>query len=153
MEEGLLQPQEVVQSRFPISGLIPFKNVDELVLFQHFIERGLALPTSDFLRGLLSFFLWDLDPSSEFQSILHLSNFVHFCEAFLEIQPYWNLFHYLFHLKPQPKSNNPHQIGGCGFQLNLGWGSMYIDYSTLNSLYGWKNYWFYIRNHAPPLPR
>jgi hypothetical protein len=30
---------------------------------------------------------------------------------------------------------------------------MYIDYSTLNSLYGWKNYWFYIRNHAPPLPR
>ena len=49
MEEGLLQPQEVVQSRFPISDLIPFKNVDELVLFQHFIERGLALPASDFL--------------------------------------------------------------------------------------------------------
>ena len=86
-------------------------------------------------------------------SILHLSIFVHLCEAFLGIQPHWNLFCYLFHLKPQPDSNNPSRIGGYGLQLNQGQGSEYLAYSTPTSLSGWKNWWFYIGNHAPTLPR
>ena len=86
-------------------------------------------------------------------SILHLSIFVHLCEAFLGIQPHWNLFCYLFHLKPQPDSNNPSRIGGYGLQLNQGQGSEYLAYSTPTSLSGWKIWWFYIGNHAPTLPR
>jgi len=115
------------------------------------VERGLALPTSDFLRGLLSFYgvqIHHMNPNS----ILHLSIFVHLCEAFLGIQPHWNLFCYLFHLKPQPDSNNPSRIGGYGLQLNQGQGSEYLAYSTPTSLSGWKNCWFYIGNHAPSLP-
>jgi len=48
VEEGLLQPKEIVQWRAPESDISPYDNVDELVLFQHFFERGLALPGSDF---------------------------------------------------------------------------------------------------------
>ena len=49
--EGLFQPREVVQWRFHDSDSMSFENVDELILFQHFVERGLALRTTDFLQG------------------------------------------------------------------------------------------------------
>ena len=127
VEEGLLQSREVVQWRESGSDVAPFKNVDELILFQQFAKRGLALPTSQFLRDLLSFYgiqIHHLVPNS----ILQLSIFVHFCEAFLGIQPHWNLFAHLFHLKPQPNSTNPSQIGGCGFQFNQWRGSEYIKF-------------------------
>jgi len=82
--EGLLRPREVVQWRFHDSDSMSFENVDELILFQHFVERGLALRTTDFLQGLLSFYgiqIHHLNPNL----ILHLLIFVHFCEAFLGI--------------------------------------------------------------------
>ena len=56
----------------------------ELVLFQHLVERNLALPASDFFQGLLRFYgiqIHHLNPNS----ILHVSIFVHFYEAFLGI--------------------------------------------------------------------
>ena len=84
VEEGLLQSREVVQWRESGSDVAPFKNVDELILFEQFAKHGLALPTSQFLRDLLSFYgiqIHHLVPNS----ILHLSDFVHFCEAFLGI--------------------------------------------------------------------
>jgi hypothetical protein len=34
----------------------PFEGVDEIVLFQYFIERGLALLTSYFFCGLLFYY-------------------------------------------------------------------------------------------------
>lgn len=135
VEESLLEPRKVFQRRESVSDAAPFENVDELVLFQQFIECGLTLPASYFLRGLFSFYVHHLNPNS----ILHLSIFVHFYEAFLGMQPHWNLFCYLFHLKPQPNSINPSRIGGYGFQLNQGPGFKYLEYSTPNSLSGWKN--------------
>ena len=46
-----------------------------------FAERGLALPASDFFRGLLDYYKIEhvhLNPNE----IFHTSLFVHFCEAF-----------------------------------------------------------------------
>jgi hypothetical protein len=33
-------------------------------------------------------------------SVLHIAIFVHLCEAFLGIELHFDLFYYLFHLKP-----------------------------------------------------
>jgi hypothetical protein len=51
------------------------------------VERRLALPASDFFKGLLDYYGIDylnLNPNG----IFHVSVFVHFCEAFLGIKPH-----------------------------------------------------------------
>jgi hypothetical protein len=53
------------------------KNPDEIPRFAKFVERGLALPASDFFKGLLNYYDIDylnLDPNG----IFHVSVFVHF---------------------------------------------------------------------------
>ena len=47
------------------------------------------------------------------QSILHLSIFTHFCEAFLGILPHFHLFQYFFILVPVPNATKPAVVGGC----------------------------------------
>jgi hypothetical protein len=67
------------------------KNPDEIPMFTRFVERGLALPASDFFKGLLDYYgieYLNLNP----HGIFHVSIFVHFCEAFLGIKPHWVLF-------------------------------------------------------------
>lgn len=96
---GLLQERSMVEWHPAGTDESRFELTNESVLFTDFVERGLALPPSDFFRGLLHFYklhLFHLNPNS----IVHISIFVHLCEAFLGIQPHFNLFRYLFYLKP-----------------------------------------------------
>jgi hypothetical protein len=82
------------------------KNPDEVSMFARFVERGLALPASDFFKGLLQYYgieYLNLNPNG----IFHVFVFVHFCEAFVGIKPHWILFRKFFHLKPQPSANDP----------------------------------------------
>jgi hypothetical protein len=67
------------------------KNPDEIPVFTQFAERGLALPASNFFKGLLEYYgieYLNLNPNG----IFHTSVFVHICEAFLGIKPHWVLF-------------------------------------------------------------
>jgi hypothetical protein len=67
------------------------KNPDEISMFARFVERGLAVPTSDFFKGLLRYYVieyMNLKPNGMF----YVSVFVHFCEAFVGIKPHWVLF-------------------------------------------------------------
>jgi hypothetical protein len=55
--------------------------------FTIFLKLGLALPSCSFFRGLLYFYgleLHHLNPNS----ICHIAIFIHFCEAFLGIEPH-----------------------------------------------------------------
>jgi hypothetical protein len=73
---------------------------------ERFVERGLALPASNFFKGLLEYYgieYLNLNPNG----IFHTSVFVHFCEAFLGIKPHWVLFRKFFRVKPQPSANDP----------------------------------------------
>jgi hypothetical protein len=84
--EGLLQGQDIIQWRPSFRQFFPQENVDEIILFLHFIKRGLALHASNFLCGLLYFYgiqIYHLNPNS----IAHVAIFVHLCEAFLGIEP------------------------------------------------------------------
>jgi hypothetical protein len=126
------------------------ENVDEIITFYHFVERGLALPSCSFFRGLLYYYgleLYHLNPNS----ICHISIFIHFCEAFLGIGPHWDLFRFLFRVKPQPTSKKLSIVGGAGIQLPQQAGDKYLSYKFPSNLPGWKNHWFYTENHAPQL--
>jgi hypothetical protein len=97
--EGLLQGQDVIQGRPSFRHLFPQGKVDEIILFLHFVKRGLVLPASNFLHDLLYFYgiqIHHLNPNS----IAHVAIFVHLCEAFLGIEPHFALFRFLFCLKP-----------------------------------------------------
>jgi hypothetical protein len=85
VDECFLQPKEVIPWCPATGDKRPYERAEEIVLFQYFIERGLALPTSDFFRGLLFHYgiqLHHLNPNL----ILHITIFVHFCEGFLGIK-------------------------------------------------------------------
>jgi hypothetical protein len=62
------------------------KSEDEILMFARFAERRLALPASDFFKGLLGNYgveYLNLNPNG----IFHTAVFVHFCEAFLGSSP------------------------------------------------------------------
>jgi hypothetical protein len=116
------------------------------------VERGLALPASDFFKGLLGYYdieYLNLNPNG----IFHTSVFVHFCEAFLGIKPHWVLFRKFFRVKPQPGASNPKVVGGAGIQLGEDAAEQYLAYKLVDSNTDWKMRWFYITNHHPGLPR
>jgi hypothetical protein len=110
--EGFLQEKSLFNWRPSFRELRPMENMDEIVSFYHFSERGLALPTCSFFRGLLYFYgleLHHLNPNS----IRHIAIFIHFYKAFLGIEPHWDLFRFLFRVKQQPTSKNPSVVGGA----------------------------------------
>jgi len=113
---GLLQAQGVIQWRAGEGEDYPMEITLETVVFRDFVKRGLALPVSEFFYALLQFWgiqLHHLTP----HSILHLSIFTHFCEAFLGILPYFHLFQHFFTLFPIPNSTKPAIVEGCELVL------------------------------------
>jgi hypothetical protein len=145
VDECLLQSKETVQWRPATGNVRPYEGVKEIIIFQHFVERGLAIPTCDFLRSLLFHYgiqLYHLNPNS----VLHIAIFVHFYEAFLGREPHLDLFCYVFHRKPQPSEKNIAKVGGASLQLRQDMERKYIPYKFGTSLSGWKERWFYIGN-------
>jgi hypothetical protein len=128
------------------------KNPDEIPMFARFVERGLAVPTSDFFKGLLSYYdieYLNLNPNG----IFHVSVFDHFCEAFVGIKPHWILFRKFFRVKPQPSTNDPRVVGGACIQMHKDVADQYLSYKLIESNQDWKSKWFYICNHHPELPK
>jgi hypothetical protein len=112
-DEGLIQDQGLAEWRALGEHRVRSLNPGEIVLFVPFVHVGLCHPASPILHHFLRFFDISLNHLTP-NGVLHLSMFVHFCEAFLGIPPSIALFRYFFHLKPHPKSNNTSVLGGCG---------------------------------------
>jgi hypothetical protein len=84
---------------------IPTPNMNEIVVFSSFFQRGFGLLARDFLRGLLQHYqieLVHLNPNS----ILQITIFIHLCKAFLGIPPNFPLFKNYSLLKYQPRAAN-----------------------------------------------
>jgi hypothetical protein len=107
---GFLREKEMDMWRTAAGDPYPMeKNPDEIPMFARFLECELALPTSDFFKGLLKYYgieYLNLNPNE----IFHVSVFVHFCEASVGIKPHWVLFQKFFRLKPQPSANDPRVV-------------------------------------------
>ena len=125
---GLWLEKSIVQWRPALGEDRPYENAGEIVAFAPYPERGLGFPCSFFFSRLLRYYriqLHHLTPNS----LVHISIFVHLCEAFLDIEPHFEPFRFLFHLKPQPDSFILDVIGGVGLQLRHRKDRVYIPYS------------------------
>jgi hypothetical protein len=107
LNSGFIREKEVDMWRAAAGDPYPMeKSEDEIPMFARFAECGLALPASDFFKGLMGYYgvkYLNLNPNS----IFHTAVFVHFCEAFLGIKPHWILFRKFFRVKLQPSASNP----------------------------------------------
>jgi hypothetical protein len=107
------------------------KNPNEISMFARFVERGLALPASDFFKGLVKYYgieYSNLNPNG----IFHVSVFVHFFEDFMGIKPHWVLFRKFFRLKPQPSANDPRVVRGAGIQMREDAAEQYLSYKLID---------------------
>ena len=135
VSHGLLVPRSIIQWRPALGKDHPYENTGEIVAFTSFLERGLGFPCSSFFSGLLRYYriqLHHLTPNS----FVHISIFGHLCEAFLGIEPHFELFQFLFHLKPQPDSYVLDVVGGVGFRQ--GKDKVYIPYKLSGKVIDWK---------------
>ena len=113
-------PDRVTTGWWPASGE-PFStpHTDEAVVFEDYFWRGLGFPVHPFLRDLMEFWsisLCNLHPNT----ILHVSIFIHFCEAFLGVLPHFNLFRHLFCLKKKGVAV-PRWSAACTCNSGMGW--------------------------------
>jgi hypothetical protein len=153
LNSGFIREKEVDMSRAAAGDPYPMEKAeDEIPMFAHFVERGLALSSSDFFKGLLGYYgveYINLNPNS----IFHTTVLVHFCEAFLGIKPHWILFRKFFRVKPQPSASNPRVVGGASIQMREDAAEQYLAYKLIDSNADWKARWFYVTNHHPGLPK
>jgi hypothetical protein len=153
VNSGFLWEKEMYMWRPAAGNPYPMeKNPDEVPMFARLVEHRLALPASDFFKGLIQYYgieYLNLNPNS----IFHVSVFVHFCEAFMGIKPHWILFRKFFHVKPQPSASDPQVVEGAGIQMREDAADQYLSYKLINSNEDWKAKWFYITSHHPELPK
>jgi hypothetical protein len=153
VNSGFLREKEMDVWRATAGDPYPMeKNPDEVPMFARFVERGLALPASDFFKGLLKYYgieYLNLNPNG----IFHVSVFVYSREAFVGIKPYWILFRKFFPVKPQPSVNDPRVVRGVDIQMREDAADQYFAYKLIDSNQDWKAKWFYISNHHPELPK
>jgi hypothetical protein len=153
VNSGCMREKEMDMWRAATGDLYPMeKNPDEVPMFARFVERGLALPASDFFKGLLKYYgieYLNFNPNG----IFHVSVFVHFCEAFVGIKPHWIMIRKFFRVKPQPSANDPRVVGGADIQKREDAADQYLAYKLIDSNQDWKAKWFYITNHHPELPK
>jgi hypothetical protein len=128
VNNGFLREKEMDMWRVATGDPYPMKkNPDEVPMFARFVERGLALPASDFFKGLLKYYGIEY-LNLNLNGIFHVSVFVHFCEAFVGIKPHWILFQKFFRVKPQPSTNDPRVVGGAGIQMREDAADQYLSY-------------------------
>jgi hypothetical protein len=153
LNNRILREKEVDMWRAAAADPYPMeKNPDEIPMFMRFMGRGLALPVSNFFKGLLEYYgieYLNLNPNG----IFHTSVFVHFCEAFLGIKPHWVLFRKFFRVKPQTSANDPRVVGGTGIQMREDAAEQYLAYKLIDSNQDLKSKWFYVTSHHPELPK
>ena len=75
---------------------------------------------------------------------MHILIFIHFCEAYLEVLPHFNLFRHLFWLKKKGGDRSK-VVGGVYLQLRDGMAGKFITVPLNTSLKGWNARWFYMK--------
>ena len=89
------------------------------MVFRSFYEKGFALPTGAFFRGLLFFYGLEVT-HLKMISIAQIAIFIHLCEAYLGIAPHFNLWWVLYHLKGYPTNGRHNVVGSAAFSLRQG---------------------------------
>ena len=134
VEAGVLPNHVTAGWRLALGEPFPMPHTDEAVVFEDYFWRGLGFLVHPFLRDLLEFWrvsLCNLHPNT----ILHISIFIHFCEAYLRILPHFNLFRHLFWLKKRGDGGSK-VVGRVYLQLRDGMAGEYLTVPLNTSLKG-----------------
>ena len=143
VEASILPDRATAEWRPALSESFSTPHTDEAVVFKDYFWRGLGFLVHPFLRDLVELWgvtLCNLHPNT----ILHISIFTHFCEAYLRILPHFNLFRHLFWLKKRGGAGSK-VVGGVYLQLWDGMASEYLTIPLNTSQKGWNNRWFYMK--------
>jgi hypothetical protein len=147
----VLPPKELCSWRICRGVTVSTEDTHESIIYIPFLIYGRALPISPFFHGLLDFYhlnLTHLNPNS----ILQVSVFVHLCEAFLGILPYFGLWKYLYHCRPGMAGGQHKLVGGASLKMRSGRKTEYIDIPLKDNIKGWRLEWFIAENHENSLP-
>jgi hypothetical protein len=120
------------------------------VIFLSFLDRGFALPTSDFPRQLLAFYnikISDLGP----HSVQQIALFVALCECYLGCPPYFPLWVSIFHGRATRVSKSDLSLipnDGITFQVKSG--ESFINMVLPKKAQSqWRRFWFYALEYIP----
>lgn len=156
VSQGFMTAAELASSRVPVALDAPEPSEAEgyVVAFEAFYERGFGMPAHPFLGRLLHHYrleLHHLTPSG----ILFVASFVTLCEAYMGIEPHFDLWNYFFRVR-RPQSGSPPLTvcGGAVFYVKTGGGTIpYFDLPMPTSMKGWRSRWFFVKNEGEdPLP-
>jgi hypothetical protein len=95
LKQGLMMATELAACHVPKDPTFPAPVEGYVVSFMAFYERGFGTPSNRFLRSLLQHYgleLHNLTPSW----VLHIAAFMTLCEAYLGIDPEFDLWNYFF---------------------------------------------------------
>jgi len=135
-----------VACRAPEGELAPAPREGEHVVFSTHFAHGFGLPVSPFLRRFFTYF--GLQPHHlGANAILLLSCFVTFCEAYLGIWPFVDLWAKLFYLRPQVSGSTMSAFGAASIYLRPAGGFPKI--LTVDSAKKWQKTFFYVKNVNP----
>jgi len=141
---GLLHDQELGGWRALEGGSYPDPRAGEIVVFEDCFKRGFGVPVHPFLQGLLLYYeigICNLHPNS----ILLVATFIHLCEAYVGIEPHFDLFRYPFCLRKKGVVEGSKITGGVYLNLYDGMKNLYLSYPWNTYLTEWYKRWFYIR--------
>jgi hypothetical protein len=119
-----------------------------------FYERGFGMPSYQFLCSLLQFYgleLHQLTPSG----ILHMAVFVTLCEAYMGIEPHFNLWNYFFCARlQQGLGMKMAALGNVDIFIRSGPRvDPYFHLPMSDPSVRWCKVWFFLRNDPDvPLP-
>ena len=119
VERGLLSEKQISGWRCCYGEEFPSEDTNRTIVFKSFYEKGFALPTGAFFRGLLHFYRLEVTRLKH-NSIAHIAIFILLCEGYLGIAVHFNLLRALYCLKGHPSNVRRNAVGVADFSLRQG---------------------------------
>jgi hypothetical protein len=103
-QEGTIEERTISQWWVELNAAMPAPLEKEVVMLKSHVDRGLSLPPSKFLTGMLAYHKLQLHhiPPNSFTII---AGFVTLCEGHLGVQPRGDLFRLYFNIRQNKEAN------------------------------------------------
>lgn len=153
VRQGFMTPAEFAKCGVPkdLSSPNPSGVGGYVVVFKAFYERGFGVPSHRFLRSLLEYYGLELNHLTP-AGILQIAAFVTLCEAYLGIEPHFDLWRYFFTIRGSEKKELA-VVGGAVIRLRTKTDmDSYLPSQAADSMKGWRKHWFLMRNDDSALP-
>jgi hypothetical protein len=156
MSQGYMTTMELATCRVPedYASPAPVGGGWYVMSFMTFYERGFGVPSHQFLHSLLWSYGLELHYLTPL-GILHMVIVVTLCEAYIGIDPHFNLWSYFFRARLQQGSDaGAAALGNVDILVHSG-PEVDPNFFVLmpDPPVGWRRTWFLLRNDADtPLP-